>query len=246
MTTKNTFYMTKNSINTFLEAEATRGLGPNVLRVKRRILMRLYDSLPRNKVLSRERIETWRQGLREQGYAEQTVINHIKCVNNYLSFEGRTDLQPVRSNAKDLTGRQFGELTVLELTNKKWRSYRVWRCKCSCGREKEIPSEPLLSGNTTSCGCKKGRSLEKTHWYYEGTDLYQALEEKVESTRSSSGYTGVTLKRNKWVAYITYKKKRYFLGSYDNIEEAVEARARAKALVMEDAEKLVSKYKLSR
>ena len=54
--------------------------------------------------------------------------------------------------ALDLTGQKFGELTALEKLRKKGNVY--WRCRCSCGKEKELRQSHLLSGATTSCGCK--------------------------------------------------------------------------------------------
>ena len=52
----------------------------------------------------------------------------------------------------DLTGRQYGELTVIEkdieLSKQKKRIY--WKCRCSCGREKSIRADGLPRTNT--CG----------------------------------------------------------------------------------------------
>ncbi len=243
MEAKGNLRMTQKRINAFLEAEAARQIGASTLRLKQRYLMRLYDSLPRDKAVTQERIATWKQELEAQGYAQQTVENHIKCVNGYLVFEGRKDLKLLSCRFDDLTGKQFGNLTVLEPTRERKRRYCVWRCRCSCGKEKNVSSGDLVSGNTTSCGCKRIIPLMENNWYFEGTELRQALEERVESSHASSGYTGVTLKRNKWMAYITYKKKRYYLGSYDRLEDAVKARARAKAFIKKDAQRILEKYK---
>lgn len=68
--------------------------------------------------------------------------------------------------------------------------------------------------------------------------------EQVDSDLSASGYTGVTAKRDKWQAYITYKGKRYSLGCYSKIEDAVRARAYAKDMVREDARKLLEAYSI--
>jgi hypothetical protein len=59
-------------------------------------------------------------------------------------------------NFKDLTGQEFGEITVLgkddELTKEKRKTY--WRCRCSCGREKSIRGDNLKKIQT--CGeCTK-------------------------------------------------------------------------------------------
>ena len=46
---------------------------------------------------------------------------------------------------------------------------------------------------------------------------------------NTSGYNGVywSRKNQKWVAQIGFKGKIYYLGSYDRIEDAVEARKKA-------------------
>ena len=52
----------------------------------------------------------------------------------------------------DLTGKQYGELTVIEkdieLSKKKKRIY--WKCRCSCGREKSMRADNLPRAKT--CG----------------------------------------------------------------------------------------------
>ena len=55
---------------------------------------------------------------------------------------------------KDLTGQQFGYLTVIELV-KCDRPYSVWRCLCKCGNNKDVSVGNLTSGCTTSCGCRR-------------------------------------------------------------------------------------------
>lgn len=55
---------------------------------------------------------------------------------------------------KDLTGQTFGYLTVVEKVGKK-NSYILWGCKCKCGNYIEVASGDLLSGHTTSCGCRR-------------------------------------------------------------------------------------------
>lgn len=52
---------------------------------------------------------------------------------------------------KDLTGQQFGELTVVEKTNQRLHGEVAWKCKCSCGKEILVRGYSLKSGATTSC-----------------------------------------------------------------------------------------------
>jgi len=53
---------------------------------------------------------------------------------------------------KDLKGKRFGKLLVVEEAEK--RNGRIyWLCKCDCGNENEINGCSLKSGGTKSCGC---------------------------------------------------------------------------------------------
>ena len=59
------------------------------------------------------------------------------------------------AKVKDLTGQHFGQLTVLYRVENTKAGRTVWHCKCSCGNECDVQSNNLISGNTTSCGCKQ-------------------------------------------------------------------------------------------
>ena len=54
---------------------------------------------------------------------------------------------------KDLVGKQFNYLTVLEKTEKRKNGAVVWLCQCKCGNLKEATSGDLNAGRVTSCGC---------------------------------------------------------------------------------------------
>jgi hypothetical protein len=54
------------------------------------------------------------------------------------------------SKIVDLTGKQFGKLTVLYRDTSKRRV--AWVCKCECGREKSIRADALTCGKAKSCG----------------------------------------------------------------------------------------------
>jgi hypothetical protein len=55
----------------------------------------------------------------------------------------------------DVTGRRFGRLVVLELTERLTAKRRrvVWLCQCDCGAKPLVSGSHLLSGKTKSCGC---------------------------------------------------------------------------------------------
>lgn len=58
--------------------------------------------------------------------------------------------------SKDLTGLQFGKLTVLKKSGKKAKDGNpLWLCQCDCGNKIEVTKRRLITGNTRSCGCAK-------------------------------------------------------------------------------------------
>lgn len=74
---------------------------------------------------------------------------------------------------QDLTGQQFGRLTVIrrgesqrdyDEGRKRKRIRTVWVCQCSCGEETSVLAGSLKSGVTQSCGCLlKEKDHLKTH-----------------------------------------------------------------------------------
>ena len=74
---------------------------------------------------------------------------------------------------KDLTGQNFGRLTVLcqaeDYVNHKGIHFAQWKCKCSCGNPNDIivNASHLKNGHTQSCGCLNIES----HIHYNIYDL---------------------------------------------------------------------------
>ena len=60
-----------------------------------------------------------------------------------------------KRRAEDLTGREFGELTVLRRVENDKYGRVCWLCRCSCGKEVTVRALQLKSGKTRSCGCKR-------------------------------------------------------------------------------------------
>lgn len=58
-----------------------------------------------------------------------------------------------RKTAK-LQGRRFGSLVALEPTSERRSNSVVWKCQCDCGNIHYVDAVTLLSGNSTSCGCR--------------------------------------------------------------------------------------------
>lgn len=63
----------------------------------------------------------------------------------------------------DLTNERFGRLLVVEHIELKDRDTpeKAWKCKCDCGKFKNLSTSNLLSGNVVSCGCYSSESSRK-------------------------------------------------------------------------------------
>lgn len=77
--------------------------------------------------------------------------------------------------AIDLTGHKYGRLTVIKYCGNKrqssnGRTYRYWLCRCDCGKEVEVSTEHLRSGNTKSCGCYSYELSQKLNYQHGMTD----------------------------------------------------------------------------
>ncbi len=69
----------------------------------------------------------------------------------------------------DKTGKKFGHLTVIEVTDKPehLKSHEYWwLCKCDCGNLKKVRGSCLTLNKVKSCGCfrkESMRKISKTH-----------------------------------------------------------------------------------
>ena len=230
------------NISEYLLWEEERDISKHDLRKQKRFVNSLLEWFSSGKELSMENLSEWRKDLEDKGYSLATVHNYVKGVNRFLDYAGYSEFKFPKGKSKDLSGQVFGSLTVIEKIAERSRRNVVWRCRCECGNVAEIPATRLLTGNTLSCGCARVEQLQKANQYIDKTNLRQSLLDQPLSSNSFSGYTGVARKRDKWQAYINYKGRRYFLGSYEKLDDAVEARAKAKKLVQEDALRLKEEY----
>ena len=67
------------------------------------------------------------------------------------------------SVCKDLTGKKFGYLTIVERVQNAKNGKARWKCMCDCGNETIVTSTDIMAGHTSSCGCKKYESHNKRH-----------------------------------------------------------------------------------
>lgn len=60
----------------------------------------------------------------------------------------------------ELTGKVFTRFTVIEFLEMT-KQGSLWKCRCSCGKEKSIIGKQLMSGAIKSCGCYKDQNTKE-------------------------------------------------------------------------------------
>lgn len=133
--------------------------------------------------------------------------------------------------AQKYINQKKGELTIKNIIG--MREYNganqtFVKCECSCGKVIEAPLSQILAGNWLSCGHAKTANLKKSHnAHVEGTYLYAIDRKKGTQSNSTTGHTGISKRNGRYRAYIYFKRKQYYLGTFEKIEDAIEARETA-------------------
>lgn len=139
---------------------------------------------------------------------------------------------------KDYIGKRFGRLTVIGYEGRERRhneksraTINLWKCRCDCGREVTVPQSELQRGESQSCGCLQKERAREALLLIEDTSVSILERNKKVRKNNKSGYTGVFQMRDgRWAAYINFRKKRYWLGRYTELEDAIKARRQGEAM----------------
>ena len=148
--------------------------------------------------------------------------------------------------ASDIEGQKFNRLTALYPTKERDKKGSViWHCRCDCGNEIDVSYNTLVYSNMQSCGCRKKEHDEKLGTFLThiaGTSLDMVKSKKIP-TDNTTGYKGVYLIKGKYVAKIVFQKKQYYLGVFDQIEDAAKARKDAEEILFDGFAAYYEKYK---
>jgi len=102
-----------------------------------------------------------------------------------LEFISNTGVPKMGQRFKDMTGKRFGRLTIIERVPN-YRNAAKWRYRCDCGNEGTATGGSLRLGTTKSCGCLRKEIIKETNtkhghtWAGGSTSTYK-------SWRSMSG-----------------------------------------------------------
>lgn len=124
----------------------------------------------------------------------------------------------------DITGKTFGQLTVLNEVLPRGKVLK-WLCLCSCGNTKEIIGASLKNGSTKSCGCLHIAQNKKQFTKHGGylTKLYQihrAMLQRCGNPKHKMflhyGARGITI-CDEWLDYLTFQKWANATGYSENL-----------------------------
>lgn len=117
----------------------------------------------------------------------------------------------------------------------------TWHCICDCGNECHIARWQILHGKRTSCGCGmiRKRKMVETKWTHASIEKRCVGDVGIKNV---SGVKGVYWheKNHKWIASISHRRRRIYLGSFEDYSEAVAARIDAETRILREAKLLES------
>ena len=106
--------------------------------------------------------------------------NSCGCLRTELS---KTNYKwTLKKTIKDLTGKVVGLLKVermVESSFRSGRSYSAYLCTCSCGFEKVIFGQDLLTGRVVSCGCLSESSIASRLKKYFKDKYFAIIEYRI-------------------------------------------------------------------
>lgn len=121
----------------------------------------------------------------------------------------------------DLTGKTFGYLKVIcrstDTGNGK-KTVVKYTCQCVCGKVIDVKSDSLLSGHTSSCGCKKIKhGLSHKERLY---NIWKCMRQRCNNPNNPSypyyGGKGVKI-CPQWNEYIGFREWALSAGYADNL-----------------------------
>lgn len=170
--------------------------------------------------------------------------NSIEVFTENLTSSHTKSCGCLKDKASSYIGETYGSLTIKEVkyikTSEDGKGYTKCRCICDCGRTKTLRLDSLLAGHVTTCGqCKideykkKRAKALKDKDFLQGTQVSKIKLDKKPSKVNRSGVTGVNWdkSRGKWMASIRFQGKKYNLGRFDDIADAISARKEAEKAI---------------
>ena len=144
-------------------------------------------------------------------------------------------------------------LTPVKPTGERYNNEVVWEFQCDCGntiyRSLAHVKRNTKMGYMCSCGKhttknKSKKSAENIGKVTENGGNLSLIKRENAYKTNKLGVKGVSYDKtkNKYVAQIAYKKKHYYLGRYDTVEEAKRAYEEKKRELLEQEENYIGNH----
>lgn len=154
------------------------------------------------------------------------------CLNQEL-------IHQKQRNSKDITGHYFGELEAIKYVSSDDNGTR-WLCKChNCGSFTTVTLSYLKKYK--SCGClMRQASFDNIYNYHnevlELNTIAGILKRKDAFANNKLGIKGIWYnhKKNHYVAYISFKNKKYTLLRSQDLQKCIDARNEAEKYLHAD------------
>lgn len=159
--------------------------------------------------------------------------DHLKSGNTVsCGCKNDENIHKMQRNSIDITDKRFGHL-VARYYVKSGKCGTIWHCECDCGGSIDTYAAYLSKGDVTSCGClaDKNREIQNKKlrsMIVDNTNI--GIIKKTEPNKNSStGIRGVSLctSKQRYIAEISFQKRRYYLCSSADIEVCRAARKEA-------------------
>ena len=118
---------------------------------------------------------------------------------------------------KNLAGKVFGRLTVLDKYEKRGKPY-YWLCQCECGNTKYVRASHLFEGNVRSCGCLAKEVSSRVHSKHNMSNtrfynIWSGIKDRcyLPSVQGYVNYGGRGIKMcGRWKeSFLNFKKDMY-------------------------------------
>ena len=132
---------------------------------------------------------------------------------------------------KNIIGKKFGKLTVLELLPGEITTGSIAKCKCECGKITYVTRKNLTSGHTQSCGCLRSKGEIKIRQLLDDNQITYATEYTFKDLPQRRFDFAIFNKDNQLVELIEYDGEQHFTYNatwYQNEEEFKKGQQRDK------------------
>lgn len=118
----------------------------------------------------------------------------------------------------DLTGKRYGQLTVISENRRSEKGKYYWNCICDCGNKKIVDGYELRRGNIKSCGCLQKippiiikHNMSHSKLYSVWTAMKQRCNNKKDKNYKRYGGRGITVDK-RWKEFEPFMKWAYLNG----------------------------------